>query len=178
MTKLRKLMVASLCVALTSSGCASALKPSPSLAETKSPTQLLRNNAASYFSDISDAGPVVVDHSDACLSSNDDPDGLVRRWVSSVDLTLVATVTESLDELPNRVLDPYLANDWIVAYEAAREIGLTNQKFESMLKITPSGGVDGTGAGSHIVIIALGPCVDTGGAESDEVKQLESFATG
>jgi hypothetical protein len=168
--------IVALSIAFTAAACSAPSDSTQTLAETKSPTQLLRNQGASYFDDITEGDPVTSDKSQGCRTAEEDPDGLVRRWVSSIDLTLDATVTESIDDVPNRLLDPFGEKDWIVAYEAAREIGLTSQKTASTIQITPEAGPDGTMAGGHVLIVALGPCVDTDGAESDEVKQLESFS--
>lgn len=163
-------------VALTVSACSGADGGTGALAETKSPTQLLRNTAAAFYSDIAEADPEVIDRSDACHSPDDDPKGLVRRWYSSVDLVMLPTVTATIDEVPELLLDPLQADGWVVAYEAAREIGLTSQKLDSSIQITPQAGPDGTMAAGHVLIVALGPCVETDGADSDEVTKLESFS--
>lgn len=169
-------MTVALSLAFTGAACSGPSDTAQTLAQTKSPTQLLRNQGASYFDDVAEGDPVTSDKSEGCRTADEDPDGLVRRWVSSVDLTMSATLTESIDDLPYRLVDPFTEKDWIVAYEAAREIGLTSQKTASTIQITPQAGADGTMAGGHVVIVAFGPCVDTDGADSDEVKQLESFS--
>jgi hypothetical protein len=171
------------------SGCAAAATipgayPDVSLATTKSPAQLLRNEAAARLpAEVIDQIIESEDASVACLSESDDPEGLVRSWHSTVDVTiladadvatLVADLTASFEEQGWSVRD--LGGNASVSQKLLESDG-------SLTDIQISGLTPDTGATSvsledvveqpTVKIAVHGPCVRTGGTGSDEVIALE-----
>jgi len=161
-------------VLLALAGCASEPQ-GQSLADTKSPTQLLRNEASSRIPPGAiDALSGEEDHSVACKSTEEDPGGLYRSWQSSL---LAAIETDSawrVEQIGTEVTDSFIEDGWYVS-------GSKNGKDRTVLTrpgavstmaftVTP-GAEDGSGASIHID--ATGPCVLTAGPTSAEVTGLE-----
>jgi hypothetical protein len=144
----------------------------PRLVDTKSPVQLLRNDATDRV-DAADIASIrkEVDQSEPCFTEEKNPGGLVRQWKSSVELvladgvdrvaimdTLVQSFTEqdwTSEELSNTadVWDVVLSSD---ASLATIEISSTELSVVSIIRV-----------------ISTGPCVTTDGPDSDEVTSLE-----
>jgi hypothetical protein len=165
-------------VVLFVAGCAGTAQPEAypdlSLAETKSPTQLLRNEAASRI-------PVefieVVDHaqdgSKACQTAERDPDGLIRSWDSSVRVSLKTDQAARLDTIVEELVKSFELQGWQRGtFGGATIIELTSEDSPVSIHIS-SVQPDDAGVGAKIQLSAGGPCVETEGAESDEVLQLE-----
>lgn len=158
--------------------------PDVSLAETKSPAQLLRNEAAARLpAEVIDQIVEAEDASVACLSATDDPDGLVRSWHSTVNVTIVGDA-----EVATLVTD--LAASFADQGWSVRDLGgnaSVSQKLlesdGSLADIQVSGLTPDTGATSvsleevvdqpTVKIAVHGPCVRTGGEKSDEVTALD-----
>ena len=158
--------------------------PDVSLADTKSPAQLLRNEAAARLpSEVIDEIIEAEDTSVACLSESDDPDGLVRSWHSTVDVTV--TGEAEVATLVTDLAASFAEQGWTV-----RDLGgnaTVSQKLlesdGSLADIQVSGLTPDTGATSAsleetveqptVKIAVHGPCVRTGGTKSDEVAALE-----
>jgi len=158
--------------------------PDVSLADTKSPAQLLRNEAAARLpQELIDQIVEAEDASVPCLSASDDPDGLVRSWHSTVNVTVLpdATVATLVADLAASFID----QGWTV-----RDLGgnatVSQKLLESdaaLADIQLSGLTPDTGATSvsleevveqpTVKIAVHGPCVRTGGQKSDEVTALE-----
>ena len=162
-------LVAVLLVALALAGCSSA-PGALTLVETKSPVQLLRNEAWYRLPEVMvKEDSETTDTSQAC-----DDGGLMRLWRSST----VALVTNS--QAPRVVLagDNLAASFVEQGWEAARsEEGavvltvLTKQASVATIEIEA---VEKTEVHrASIRITASGPCVLTAGADSDEVRTLE-----
>lgn len=162
-------LLAVLLVALALAGCSSA-PDTLTLVETKSPVQLLRNEAWYRLPEVMiKSDNETTDESQAC-----DDDGAMRNWRSST----VALVTNS--QAPRVVLagDNLAASFVEQGWEAARsEEGavvltvLTKQASVATIEIEA---VEKTEAHrASIRITASGPCVMTAGADSDEVRTLE-----
>jgi hypothetical protein len=148
--------------------------PDLSLAETKSPTQLLRNEAASRI-------PVefieVVDHaqdlSKGCQTPERDPEGLIRSWNSSVRVSLKSERGAQLDTIVDELVKSFELQGWDRGtFGGATIIELTSSDSPVNIHIS-SVQPDDSGAGAKIQLSAGGPCVETDGADSDEILQLE-----
>ena len=158
--------------------------PDVSLADTKSPAQLLRNEAAARLpQELVDQIIEAEDASVSCLSLSDDPEGLVRSWHSTVNVTV-------LDDTDVATLVGDLATSFAEQGWTVRDLGgnaTVSQKLlesdGSLADIQVSGLTPDTGATSvsledvveqpTVKIAVHGPCVRTGGLESDEVTALE-----
>lgn len=158
--------------------------PDVSLADTKSPAQLLRNEAAArlpaeFINEVIEA----EDASVACLSTSDDPDGLVRSWHSTVDVTILGDADVAV--LVSDLAASFGEQGWSV-----RDLGGTATVSQKLLEsdgsladIQVSGLTPDSGATSvsleevveqpTVKIAVHGPCVRTGGETSDEVTALE-----
>ena len=159
--------------------------PDVSLADTKSPAQLLRNEAAARLpAEVIDQIIEAEDASVACLSESDDPEGVVRSWHSTVNVTI-----QGGTEVATLVTD--LAASFSEQGWAVRDLGgnaSVSQKLleseSSLADIQVTGLTPDDGATSvsleevveqpTVKIAVHGPCVRTGGTESDEVTALEN----
>jgi len=149
--------------------------PDLTLAETKSPTQLLRNEAASRVpTDLVASVGAVVDQSQGCLFADTDPEGHIRRWTSGVVITLnegvdARTVADDLSHL-------FATDEWSeTRFDYGPGMELTNTDSLAVIRVLPQHFTDGEP--DTLRVEGLGPCVRTDGAESDEVTQLESFGS-
>lgn len=165
-------------LALSVSACGTSTEsesyPDLSLAETKSPTQLLRNEAASRI-------PVefidVVDHaqdvSKGCQTDERDPDGLIRSWTSSVRVSLKTEHGLQLDTIVDELVKSFELQGWNRGtFGGATIIELSSTDSPVNIHIS-SVQPDELGAGAKIQLSAGGPCVVTDGEDSDEILQLE-----
>ena len=160
--------------------------PDLTLAETKSPVQLLRNDAAGRLP------PAVIDNieetadtSVACLEEEDDPTGIVRSWHSTAIVTVQAGSVWRIDDIVDKLVESYVDQDWL-----ARSLGqsadfrsslLTSEK--SLAEITiigqrPDEDQSATSTAEVVEDVTIeiqvhGPCVRTDGADSDEILNLE-----
>ncbi len=167
-------VVAVVGAALTLTGCASAATDSELLA-TKSPTQLLRNEAANrLLTGTDDSVGAQDDYSAACKSEAEDPEGLYRSWRS----TLLAEVPEDsaigVDQFVGALATSFSEDGWVFteAHDGAAGKVTTMTRSDSIVTMTFTSSED-TGDGASVYIEASGPCVLTGGPDSDEVKNLE-----
>ena len=160
--------------------------PDLTLAETKSPVQLLRNDAAGRLP------PAVIDNieetadtSVACLEEEDDPTGIVRSWHSTAIVTVQSGSVWRIDDIVDKLVESYVDQDWL-----ARSLGqsadfrsslLTSEK--SLAEITvigqrPDEDQSATSTAEVVEDVTIeiqvhGPCVRTDGADSDEILNLE-----
>jgi hypothetical protein len=155
-------------------GCSSAAPTSDELrlVETKSPVQLLRNEAAgrldtSVVSDVRKTG----DLSFPCYNEQENPGGLVRQWKSSADLVLV----DGADRVgaAQALVTSFVDQGW-TAEEVSSDTSfgltlLTSTKSVASIEVSSA---DET-ASAMIRITATGPCVTTDGPDSAEVTALE-----
>jgi|GEM_PF-1740759 hypothetical protein len=180
-------------IATTLTGCAGdaagsvpGTYPDLSLAASKSPVQLLRNDAASRIPTATiDSVEDSEDTSVACLSEDVDPAGLVRSWQSSARVTIEDASTWRIDSIVADLATSFSEQGWTV-----RSLGgSANVKSQlissekSMAEITVSALIpdsDQTSISTEenverptVQISVHGPCVLTDGADSDEVKKVE-----
>jgi hypothetical protein len=167
---LTRIVPAVLALALLA-GC-SAAPQALTLVETKSPVQLLRNDAWYRLPEVMVKGD--SETTDASQPCDDDPDGTMRAWHSST----VALVTNS--QAPRVVLAgdnlaaTYVAQGWEATRSeegAAVLTVLTRSSSVAVIEIEALSKTEQHRA--SIRITASGPCVATAGADSDEVRDLE-----
>lgn len=161
--------------------------PDVTLAETKSPAQLLRNEAANRLpAEVIDEIIQSEDVSVACLSEKDDPSGLIRSWHSTADVLIVDDGVVDVQSLVNELTASFEAQGW-----TSRSLGgntsVTSKLLESDTSLAdiqvagykpnetmPSTGLETKIEQTTVQIQVHGPCVRTAGAGSDEVKVLEN----
>ena len=160
--------------------------PDVSLAESKSPAQLLRNEAANRLpAEVIDQIIESEDSSVACLSEKDDPAGVVRSWHSTADVLILDDGVIDVQTLVNDLTASFEEQGW-----TARSLGgnasVTSKLLESENSLAdiqiagykpndtmPSTGLETKVEQTTVQIQVHGPCVRTGGAEADEVTSLQ-----
>ena len=160
--------------------------PDVSLAETKSPAQLLRNEAANRLpSEVIDLIIESEDASVACLSEKDDPQGIVRSWHSTADVLIIDDGVTDVQTLVNDLTGSFEDQGWI-----ARTLGgnasVTSKLLESEASLAdiqiagykpndtmPTTGLETKVEQTTVQIQVHGPCVRTAGTDSDEVTSLQ-----
>ncbi len=148
--------------------------PDLTLAETKSPVQLLRNETASripakLIADVEQTEDV----SFACVTPENDPKGLIRSWRSRVRVELVPTA--SATDMLKDLVASYVAQGWKEGtYGSATIIDLTRDDSLTTIHLSTKKADADAGVGPVVQLQVAGPCVKTAGGESDEVKLLES----
>jgi len=160
--------------------------PDVTLAETKSPAQLLRNEAANRLpAEVIDQIIESEDSSVACLSEKDDPAGVVRSWHSTADVLILDDGVIDVQTLVNALTASFEEQGW-----TARSLGgnasVTSKLLESDTSLAdiqiagykpndtmPSTGLETKVEQTTVQIQVHGPCVRTGGTESDEVTGLQ-----
>ena len=173
-----------LITAVLLTGCASSAPgtadtgdyPDVSLAESKSPVQLLRNSAATRISpEAIESVADTVDESRACLSAAEDPKGTVRYWVSGADISIVRWHAWRVDEIAKILVGSFIDDGWRTSVVDGDNGGkatlLELNSSPATIKVEAVGTEDDSAATIHIT--TSGPCVKTDGAESDEVKALQ-----
>jgi len=167
-------------------GCAAGETSGPSLADTKSPVQLLRNEAASRIppAAIASVGET-EDLSVRCKTESEDPDGIRRSWHSNVEVTIDRSSTWRVDTIVDQVGQSFVDQGWASKPLDPRPrtygLELTREGATSEIRVTakrPDPGVEPLASDlTDPVTISLelhGPCVDTDGENSDAVRKLEA----
>ena len=160
---------AMLLAVVTVTGCTAEFAPAEvselTLVETKSPVQLLQNEAASRLSATAVvSGVETVDSSIACRTVEDDPAGRFRQWQSTTAISAAGSLAIARD-----LSASFVAEDW-----SARESANDADAFRAVLsKPSSTASIHLDADGSHLEIWVNGPCVETDGADSDEVTSLE-----
>ena len=177
-------VIAALAVSLLLASCAAAEEkvqndafPDLTLAETKSPVQLLRNETASripaaLIADVEQTEDV----SFACVTPENDPKGLIRSWRSRVRVQL--NENTSVEAVLKTLVASFVDQGWKEGtYGSATIIDLTKDKSLTTIHLSTKKADVKIGVGAIIQLQVAGPCVRTAGGESDEVKLLEAGAT-
>lgn len=167
--------VLALAIAIALSGCAASSggTSTVTLAQTKSPVQLLRNDVIDRIEQrfVAEVRPT-TDESVACLDQGENPDGLIRQWQSGGEIVLASDADVSY--VTERLVQGLTGKGWEakVISDAApiTQTELTSSHSLATVDITSEQHDDG----SVIKIVSTGPCVKTAGPDSDEVKSLES----
>lgn len=174
-TARRGLVAASVALGLvlTLGACTASEPTGLTLAQSKSPVQLLRNETASRIP----AGLVaeVTNSSDGsvnCRTPETDPEGLSRQWKSSARITL--TPEADLALVMSKLFISFREDGWDQGtYGTATIIEFTKPDSVANIHITTS---EKDGEATEVQVQVAGPCVMTGGATSDEVVKLEANA--
>lgn len=145
----------------------------PTLADTKSQVQLLRNDALDRIEKrfVAEIRPT-TDHSVACLDEGDNPGGFVRQWRSSAEIVL--TDDADLEYVTERLVQGFTGKGWDLETISDSPPFYLNQLTNDRSLATVEIGSDEHADGSVIRIITTGRCVTTAGPGSDEVTSLES----
>ena len=161
--------------ALVLTGCAdTASSDTPTLAETKSPVQLLRNEAASRVQE-SQIEQVLntQDESTNCRTPETDPEGLLRSWRSTSRLQLVYSPSVEVSAVVDNLAESFVKQGWDRGiYGTASIIELTRAGSETNVHISIKKANEEDQVGAEIQLAVAGPCVMTGGKESGEVRDL------
>jgi len=153
------------------SGCAQ--ESGISLAEAKSSVQLLRNDAASRIPpELIDIVLVSSDLSVSCDPVSTDPDGLLRSWQSGSRISLQPGA--DLDAVVDDLVASFVDQGW-EASGSASSTTLTSSTIFSDIEVTATEATDDTSA-PEISLALSSPCVQTDGANSKEVRELEAMA--
>lgn len=167
--------VAALAFVVGVTGCSES-SSSSSLTDTKSPTQLLRNEAAQRLMTGTDESIAEQqDYSAACKSEAEDPKGLYRSWRSTLLAAVPHDSAIGVDQFVGALATSFSEDGWVFSEDhggdtAAKVTTMTKTSSIVTIKFTST---EDTGDGATIYIEASGPCVLTQGPESDEVKALE-----
>ena len=149
--------------------------PDLSLAESKSNVQLLRNSAESRIAAEVVESSTDTDASTACLSASEDPDGKIRRWLSSTEVNLVRWHAWRVADVADILIDTFSDQSWdtidIEGEHTDAAKLLTSGKGLAEIQVEALGTEDDSAATVYITV--TGPCVKTDGADSDEVADLE-----
>jgi hypothetical protein len=165
-------------LALVLTGCAAGSatptvdNPAQTLAQSKPPVQLTRNEAIGRIpvqsvQSIDD----VTDTSIACLSAAEDPDELQRAWHSAFTATIVSGNVFRVDAIAANLVQAHTDEGWQATTGADGSTHLTSPTIDVEILIDPET-ISDTEATVHFE--ATGPCVETAGKDSDEVKDLEA----
>jgi hypothetical protein len=150
--------------------------PDISLTESKSNVQLLRNSAESRIASEVIESSGNTDTSVACLSAAEDPDGTIRQWLSTTEVNLVRWHAWRVDDVAEILIDTFVDQSWnttqVEGEHTEAATLMTNGNGLAEIQIEAVGTDDDSAA--TIFVTVSGPCVQTDGADSDEVTDLET----
>jgi len=157
----------------------------PTLADTKSPVQLLRNEAASRIPPATIASVTeTLDVSVRCRTESEDPVGLRRSWHSDAQVTVEAASVWRVDAIVDGLGQSFVDQGWtltpIDAGGRIHAIELSREGSTSEIRVSahrPDAAAPLASDATDPVTIDLelhGPCVETEGPQSAEVKKLEA----
>lgn len=158
--------------------------PDVTLAKTKSPAQLLRNEAAARLP--AEAIDEIIESQDtsvACLSEDEDPQGTIRSWHSAVDVLILGEA--EVAPLVKDLVASFEEQGWV-----GRDLGGNASTIKKLLEsdgsladmqisgFTPDPNATSVSLEESVdqrtvQIEVHGPCVRTAGATSDEVVSLQ-----
>ena len=156
-------------LALLLAGCGTDTGVALTLAESKSPVQLLRNEVASRIPQEVVQQVVNEDYSEACGT-----DETIRSWHSAVRLEVGASDAAAVEQLIDELSASFEEDGWISTPG--------NERLDEKQAVYTRGGTaaeihitadDRAGVGHAVVVSVFGPCVQTDGPDSDEVTSLE-----
>jgi len=148
------------------------------LAQTKSPVQLLRNEAASRIDEfVVETVDETEDVSVACKTEDKDPLGRSRSWTSSVEVSLKAGSAWRAGIVAEDLIASFEKQGWVASRglpSAVTYTGLKSETSAAQIGLTLSNEDVAAGLPAKLLITTKGPCVATDGAASDEVAKLET----
>lgn len=171
-------VVASAVALATLAGCASTSDSGGlSLQEIKSPIQLLRNEVANRVpTDVIDGVVQPTDAAIGCKSTADDPNGDWLTWQSKVLILIKYAQSSDMTALQTDLAKTFRAQGWTQGI--ASTVGTMRLKKTSSLATIDVTIVEPdkhAKIGGQLSISVTGPCVQTAGKDSDEVKKLEGI---
>jgi len=177
-TRVLGALAATAVAGLLLSGCSAdggGEKAQLTLAETKSPAQLLRNEAATRVPEtVIDEVLKSQDFSSACQTEETDPKGLLRQWDSTVRLGINAANGARTKEILDELANSFVEQEWKLGnFGGSSILELTSPDSPSVMHLSMVKADEETGEGGVIQITSSGPCVNTDGTDSDEVRILE-----
>jgi hypothetical protein len=156
---------------LSTSACASGPQPL-TLVETKSTVQLLRNEAWYRLPELMVKGD--SDTTDVSVACAEDTSGRLRYWSSSTIALLNNSFAPRAIGVADELAESFAQQGWTAkrseADTSVRTV-LTSPKSVAVIEIAAD-----TKTSHHrasVRITTRGPCVETAGAGSDEVRALE-----
>ena len=179
-------LVLAVALIATLAGCSS--DQGKSLADSKSPAQFLRTEAINRLpGHLFEQPDSTSDVSVPCKKAKDDPNELYREWKSTAEIQLYKEAAKKVDRVVDNLVETFLKQGW-----SDRSLGgagvehsrfIWSDKSLALLRVTGKyEGVDplavsvNDDAIATLTIETRGPCVLTGGADSEEVKKLEGRA--
>ena len=167
---LTRIVPALLALALLA-GCSSGPQPL-TLVETKSPVQLLRNDAWYRLPEVMvKQDSETTDRSEAC---DDDPQGLLRAWHSSTIALVTNSQAPRVVTAGDELAATFVEQGWVAERSEEQTAVLTVLTRPSSVAVIEIEAVPKTEQHrASIRITASGPCGATAGADSDEVRDLE-----
>lgn len=170
---MRTRILASLIVVLALTGCTSGVH-TLSLVETKSPVQLLRNDAWYRLPEVM----VKADSetSDVSVGCDQDATGVLRSWRSSTIALLNNSQAPRVVTAGDDLAATFVEQGWSAERVESGPTVLTVLTRATSVAVIEIEAVQKTeGHGASIRITTSGPCVITAGADSDEVRDLEAI---
>ena len=148
------------------------------LAQVKSPVQLLRNEVAGRIpADIIDSTVQPTDESSPCKPSAEDPDEFYRTWTSGV-LVLVtfdaAPTTPDIDKVRDDLIQSLVDQGWEKGDSASEKVThLQKATTFATIDIYDQAPDKIQKLGGGVQVNVNGACVKTAGPDSTEVRTLE-----
>ena len=144
------------------------------LADTKSPVQLLRNEAAGRVpTDAVEQVLLEQDESTSCRTPETDPDGLLRSWRSIIRFELRNDGTVDPQGVIDELASTFVDDGWSKgSFGVASIIELTRPNSETQIHLSLALPDEDAETGGEVQLAVSGPCVMTPGATSSEVTQL------
>jgi hypothetical protein len=148
------------------------------LAQVKSPVQLLRNSAANRIPKAAvDEVKSPTDASSACKSVAVDPKGLYRTWNSGVLILLKYDEATRPAAIEDDVIASFTDQGWTIGKSASSVITHLEKPTTFVTIDISSADIDKTfKVEGQIQINVYGACVLTGGPTSPEVTKLEKVS--
>ena len=146
-----------------------------SLADTKSPVQFIRNEAAARLplptlEEIAE----LTDTAESC--SADDPNML--SWQSSVYMTIASKSASRTGNIFGNLIMTFTNDGWEASEWDDEDVSLssvlTSTESVATVEVSAEKDADDDGKDASITIAVNGPCVATDGPDSDEVTTLEA----
>lgn len=153
------------------SGCAAEEKKGLTLAETKSPAQLLRNEVATRLPDGITRSVANQDFTEACGD-----DTSIRSWRSSALAVVVDDRASELESIVGDLRSSFEGDGWTWSpgNDRLETIQAVFTSASSTAEILVSATPASESKSATILIVVAGPCVETDGEDSDEVLKLEN----
>ena len=149
-----------------------------SLAQTKSPTQLLRNETASRVpTAIIDKVSASNDTSISCKTEKADPKGLMRSWKSSVSISVEKGSAWRTKAVVDEMAASLVADGWEASkgFDSEVQVTLLTSKESSVgIELGAVQPEEDSGKTASISVTTTGPCVATAGKDSTEIRDLEN----